>query len=212
MSNLTISILGNKVFLEIIKELNIFQNTNIKFLENYSDFDLNQDLSKQVVVYFLDKNNAHYLFQVKENRPAILLITEDSKKTKKLSSFFDDQIIFPFKITNFKKKIIAVLVKQEFKQSSEIKLGEYQIDKNEKKIKKNRLELKLTEKEINFLIFFTLQNQPISKDFILKNLWNYSVDADTHTVETHIHRLRKKILKKFKDNNFIKNNDKGYYI
>jgi len=67
-----------------------------------------------------------------------------------------------------------------------------------KLIKKNNLELQLTEKEINFLILFSQNDKPLSRNFILKSVWNYSPDTDTHTVETHIHRLRKKILNKFK--------------
>ena len=55
-------------------------------------------------------------------------------------------------------------------------------------------------------------NKPVSKNFVLEHVWNYSPESDTHTVETHIHRLRKKILEKFKDHNFIKNSDNGYYI
>ena len=70
----------------------------------------------------------------------------------------------------------------------------------------------MSEKEINFLILFSKTKQPISKNLVLKNVWNYSEETETHTVETHIHRLRKKILEKFGDNAFIKNNDKGYYI
>ena len=93
-----------------------------------------------------------------------------------------------------------------------INLGNYTIDKNERKIKKNNLELKLTEKEIKFLILFSKNNKPLTRDFVLKYVWNYSSESDTHTVETHIHRLRKKLLERFKDSNFIKNNDKGYYI
>ena len=54
--------------------------------------------------------------------------------------------------------------------------------------------------------------KPLSRDFILKNIWNYSTDTDTHTVETHIYRLRQKIKDKFKDNNFIKNSKKGYSL
>jgi len=74
------------------------------------------------------------------------------------------------------------------------------------------LDLQLTEKEINFLILFSQNQKPLSRNFILKNVWHYSSRSDTHTVETHIHRLRKKILEKFNDSNFIKNNDEGYYI
>ena len=79
-------------------------------------------------------------------------------------------------------------------------------------IKKNKLELQLSEKEISFLILFSENKGPISRSLVLKKVWNYSSESETHTVETHIHRLRKKILKKFDDNNFIKNNNKGYYI
>ena len=77
------------------------------------------------------------------------------------------------------------------------------------------LRFQLILKTINqkYYVFFpqTLQNI-IDYHFILKNLWNYAADSDTHTIETHIHRLRKKILKKFNDNHFIKNNNEGYYI
>ena len=70
----------------------------------------------------------------------------------------------------------------------------------------------MSEKEINFLILFSKSNEAISRNSVLKNVWNYSSKSETHTVETHIHRLRKKILEKFGDNNFIKNSNKGYYI
>ena len=70
----------------------------------------------------------------------------------------------------------------------------------------------LSEKEIDFLILFSKSNNPINRNLVLKKVWKYSDESETHTVETHIHRLRKKILEKFGDKNFIKNNEKGYYI
>ena len=118
----------------------------------------------------------------------------------------------PFSILDFEKKIISLIAKNEFKKNSLIRLSGYIIDKNERKIKKNNLELQLSEKEVNFLILFSKNKDPINRNLVLKSVWKYSVDSETHTVETHIHRLRKKILDKFKDNNFIKNNNKGYYI
>ena len=118
----------------------------------------------------------------------------------------------PFTILNLKKKIISLIAKNEFKKNSLINLNNYIIDKNERKIKKDNLELQLSEKEVNFLILFSKNREPISRNFVLKKVWNYSPGAQTHTVETHIHRLRKKIFEKFDDNNFIKNNNKGYYI
>ena len=74
------------------------------------------------------------------------------------------------------------------------------------------MELQLSEKEINFLILFSQSEEPVNRKLVLKNVWNYSSETETHTIETHIYRLRKKILKKFGDSNFIKNNEKGYYI
>jgi len=118
----------------------------------------------------------------------------------------------PFSILEFEKKLISLIAKYKFKKNSLIQLNEYIIDKNERNIKKNNLQLKLSEKEINFLILFSKDKKPINKSLLLKNVWNYSTASETHTVETHIHRLRKKILEKFNDNNFIKNNNKGYYI
>ena len=118
----------------------------------------------------------------------------------------------PLKILEFKKKIISLIAKNEFKKNSLIQLRDYIIDRNERKIKKNNLELQLSEKEVDFLIQFAESKNPINRNLVLKNVWKYSEKTETHTVETHIHRLRKKILKKFGDSNFIKNNHKGYYI
>jgi len=91
-------------------------------------------------------------------------------------------------------------------------LSNYTIDKNERKIKKNNLELQLSEKEINFLILFSKIKEPINRNFVLKNVWKYSDESETHTVETHIYRLRKKITDTFNDNDFILSHDDGYLI
>ena len=123
-----------------------------------------------------------------------------------------NQLNMPFTILDFEKKVIAAIAKNEFKKNSLINLRGYVIDKNERKNKKNNLELQLSEKEINFLILFSKNKKPISRSLVLKNVWNYSSESETHTVETHIHRLRKKISEKFGDNAFIKNNNKGYFI
>ena len=212
MDNLTISIFGNKVFPEILREFNFFTNAKIISLDNPKQLILNPIFGEQIIIFFINEKNINYLLQFKNKDLPMLLINDPTKTIKKLNNIHVDQISIPFKILNFKNKIIAILAKYKFKKSSIIELGKYKINKNERKIKRDNLELKLTEKEINFLIFFTSYGKSISKDFILKNLWNYSTESSTHTVETHIHRLRKKISKKFNDNNFIKNDSEGYYI
>ena len=148
----------------------------------------------------------------KRNNFPSILITESLIPKSKVSNELKEQIKMPFTILEFKKKLISLIAKNEFKKNSLIQLKDYIIDKNERKIKKNDLELQLSEKEINFLILFSESKEAISRSLVLKNVWNYSSESETHTVETHIHRLRKKILEKFGDNNFIKNTNKGYYI
>ena len=211
MTNLTISIFGSKIFLEIINEVKLFSKFNIKY---YEDLDLCvQDAEKQnlLVVFFMNKIEKSFFNNKIHNFPSILIV-ESSTKKNKFSNGLMEQLNMPFTILEFEKKVIALIAKNEFKYNSLIQLKNYTIDKNERKIKKNNIELRLSEKEINFLILFSKNKEPLSKNLVLKNVWKYSSESETHTVETHIHRLRKKIFEKFGDNNFIKNNNKGYFI
>ena len=207
MSNFNISILSNKIFSEIVREIKLFSKYEIKY---YPDIDLwikDSKKENQIVVHFENFSNKDKI----NNFPSIL-ITKSSEKIKKSPLSSEEVLKMPFKILDFEKKIISVLAKHEFKRNSLILLSGYTIDKNERKIKKNNLELQLSEKEIDFLILFSKSNNPINRNLVLKKVWKYSDESETHTVETHIHRLRKKILEKFGDKNFIKNNEKGYYI
>ena len=207
MSNFTISVFNNKIFFQIIKEIKLFSKFRIK---HYEDIDLcMQDAEKgnQVVVFFDNSLN-----KSKTNNFPSIIVTESSKLINKSFGILQEQLKMPFSILDFKKKIISLIAKNEFKKNSLIRLSGYIIDKNERKIKKNNLELQLSEKEVNFLILFSKNKDPINRSLVLKNVWKYSEDSETHTVETHIHRLRKKILDKFDDNDFIKNNNMGYYI
>ena len=108
--------------------------------------------------------------------------------------------------------IESVSAKTVFNKNSSIKVKNYLLNKNEKKLSKDNNEIIITEKEIQLIELFLNNKDPISKDKILSSVWNYSSDADTHTVETHIYRLRKKINDKFSDENFIVNTKYGYSL
>ena len=212
MNDLTISIFGNKIFLEIINELKLFPGSRVNFLDNLNLYINNTTDNDQIIFFFINDDNKKDFIKIKKGKKPIIVITPSSIPHNK---YFDDsieQINMPFKITNFKNRVVSFLAKHKFKLNSLIHLQNYIIDKNERKIKKNNIELQMTEKETNFLVLFSQYNKPLSRNFVLKKVWKYSTESDTHTVETHIHRLRKKILKKFNDNNFIKNNKDGYYI
>ena len=104
------------------------------------------------------------------------------------------------------------IAKNSFLKNSSIKIKNYILNKNEKKLLKEESFILLTEKEVQLLELFIQNNQPLNRNKILNEVWKYSEEADTHTVETHIYRLRKKIKSNFNDNNFILNNKNGYSL
>ena len=118
----------------------------------------------------------------------------------------------PTTIKEINSVVEKLTVKKIFNENSSIKIKQYLLDKNEKKLIKKDNFVVLTEKEIQLLELFLNRKEPLSKNIILSLVWHYSSDADTHTVETHIYRLRKKINDKFMDEKFILNNKEGYYL
>ncbi len=212
MDNLTISILGNQIFSEIISELKLFSRFKIKFYEDLDSYAKDITQSEQLIIFFLTSANQKDYEKVGRYDFPLIIISKFPITQNELPHRFAEQSIIPFSILDLEKKIISLLARYKFKKSSLIHLCGYTLNKNEKKIEKNNLKLQLTEKEIDCLILFSQIDKPLSRSFILNNIWKYSPESDTHTVETHIYRLRKKILEKFDDNNFIKNNNKGYYI
>ena len=212
MDKLTISIFGNQIFSEIMGEIKLFSKFKLKFYDNLDLCVKEATDHGQLVIFFITKTNKKYYEKIINNNFPLIIITKSKIPQNKLLSAFVEQMNIPFSIVDLEKKTVSLLARYEFRKSSLINLCGYIIDKNGRRVKKNNIELQLTEKEINFIILFAKNKQPLTRNFILKNVWNYSSKSDTHTVETHIHRLRKKFLEKFNDNNFIKNNNEGYYI
>ena len=212
MNNLTIPIIGNQIFPEILNKINLFSKYKIISCDNISLISENNDDKAQIIIFFLTKENEKDCHALLKKKFPLIIINNSSELKKTLPIGFFEQLNMPFSILFFEKKLISLLARYNFRKGSIINIRNYILDKNERKIKKNNLELQLTEKEVNFLILFSKSKEPITRHLVLQNVWNYSSKSETHTVETHIHRLRKKILEKFNDNNFIKNNNKGYYI
>ena len=118
----------------------------------------------------------------------------------------------PINIFNLLEKINIEFVKLKFNSQSQIEINSYMINLNSREIIKDKVRLKLTEKEVNTIIYLSRSVKPISIDELQENVWSYQSDIETHTVETHIYRLRKKILNTFKDSNFIVSKKNGYQI
>ena len=162
MSNLTISIFQNKIFFEIMKEIKLFSKFQIKYYDNLDTCIKNAEKENELVI-FLDGS---FKKTEKNNFPSIS-INNYIKSSYKSVKLLEENIKMPVSILELEKKIIALTAKSEFKKNSLIHLGGYVVDKNERKIKKNNLELQLSEKEINFLILFAQNKKPINRNFLL---------------------------------------------
>ena len=134
-----------------------------------------------------------------------------NKKNLDLHNLFilDNKPINIFKLI---EKINIEFLKIQFNSQSQVKINKYTIDLNSREMAVNNIQLKLTEKEINTITYLSKLNRPVSIDELQENVWGYQSDIETHTVETHIYRLRKKILNTFNDSEFIISEKNGYQI
>jgi len=138
------------------------------------------------------------------------LIISDKKYTE-----VDNQFVLnntPINIFKLKEKINIEFLKIQFSSQSEVKINNYTIDLNSREMKIDNSMLKLTEKEINTISYLSKSSEPVSIDELQEKVWSYQSDIETHTVETHIYRLRKKILSTFNDSEFIISKKNGYQI
>ncbi len=133
---------------------------------------------------------------------------------KKYSNIRNSLVLsnMPIKFLKLVEKINIEFLKLQFNNQSEINVNNYTIDLNSREILLNRKKLKLTEKEINTIIYLSKSLNSVSIDELQEKVWSYQSDIETHTVETHIYRLRKKILNTFNDNEFIISKKNGYQI
>ena len=135
--------------------------------------------------------------------------------TKKQILKFNNQFILsqlPIKIFKMIEKLNIEFLKHQFVEQSQVIVNDYIIDINAREMSSKNIKLKLTEKEVNTIIYLSKLNKPISINELQTQVWDYHSDIETHTVETHIYRLRKKISKSFLDDNFIISKNNGYQI
>lgn len=184
-----------------IKNLIVY---NLKTLFNILD-EISLDLNFNIVYV----NNKNSFRNEIENMNNYLVITDKKNQNIDYQFILD---YFPINIFKFTEKINTEFLKLQFSSQSNIKINDYEIDLNAREMIKKNVKLKLTEKEINTIIYLSKSNEPIGINDLQKKVWSYQSDTETHTVETHIYRLRKKILKVFNDNFFITSEKNGYKI
>ena len=179
---------------EILDEIKENLSFKIIKIENEEDFEKKFDLDR------LD-----YLVISKTDHKLLLNINITAKN---FLGFND----LPLSFKKLLELINIKLIKLKFNQQSKIIIKGYELNLNSKFFSKDNLKLKLTEKEIEIILY--LNNKKIKHNVadLQKNIWDYSTDMETHTVETHIYRLRKKISDLFKDEKFILSHKNGYFI
>ena len=171
---------------DILEELRLDLNFNISLIEDENS--LNQEI----------KNYNNYIVVSKNKYPNI-----------------SNQFVLenrPIKIFKLIEKINIEFLKIKFNSQSHIKVKKYIINLNSREMLIKDIKLKLTEKEINTITYLSNSNKPVGIEELQKRVWSYQSDIETHTVETHIYRLRKKISNSFNDNKFIISEKSGYQI
>jgi len=134
---------------------------------------------------------------------------------KKLVKNINNQILvtsLPIKLSELVEKLNIEFLKKNFQNQSELKIQKYKLDINSRELILKNKKIKLTEKESNILLYISNSTKPVSIEDLQLNVWGYHSDLETHTVETHVYRLRKKISATFEDNDFINSKKNGYQI
>ena len=204
--NINVACFCNQNFINAMDELKSYFGFNMfSHYKSFKDFDINK-----INAIILDLENSKKFSLSNIDLPKILI--QENSKANNSKNLFSLVVKLPLDIVQFNHDIINLCKKFEFKNNSLINVKGYVLDKNERMLKKNNIFLKITEKEINFIETLCSSPKPLRRDYILKKIWNYSTETDTHTVETHIYRLRQKIKKQFNDSNFIKNSKNGYFL
>ena len=209
MNNINLNILGSVQFTKILHELefNNILNANTQLNHNY----------KKILVKILFAENLK-IKEVKkyllDNEPIILFLNDKDyiKKNKLMLLDFHVSLELPVEILSFKEILNILITKYNFFKKSKIVINDYEIDSNERSITKQKVKVKLTEKELELILALNNNNNGLNKSFLLKSIWKHSLDLETHAFETHLHRLRKKINKYFKDKNFIVERNSQYYL
>ena len=208
MSKIHLSILGSTSFPSILNELEFDNILNSNSILNHSD--------EKLLVKILFAENLQ-IKQVKnylsENGPIILLLNHKDfiKKNNVNLLNFHISLELPIDILSFKEILNILITKYFFFKKSKITIKDYEIDSNDRSISKKKKKIKLTEKELELILALNNTNG-LNKSYLLKNIWKHSFDLETHAFETHLHRLRKKINKNFKDKNFIVEKNSLYYL
>ena len=209
-----ISIVGIPILYNILEEI----KDNLSF--KVKNFNENNDFSKFLIDskagnknYFIVtsiNNKDFFLKKIKMDLKNIFFLCQKNNKIDNDDSY--NVIKYPIDIYNLIEKINIQLIKYKYSSQSKILVKKYSLDLNSRVISKDKNKLKLTEREMEIIIFLNENKTPQKIANLQNKVWGHSSKLETHTVETHIYRLRKKISDSFDDEQFLVSTDDGYLI
>ena len=190
------------------------------YIINLSNFyDILSELKEHINFDLLKFDNKDIFFDKYKNKSISIgnsiLIVSEMEYDFFVKNINEDHIIKfkpPINILTFMEGLNVKFIKKKYHDQSNVNIKNFFLDINSRVLKKNELSLKLTEREAEMLLFLNNSKKPVNVETLEKEIWQYSSDLETHTVETHIYRLRKKIKAKFGNDNLIKSNKNGYTI
>ena len=208
MNNIHLHIIGSETFLNLLNELSFDYTIN-----SSKNLKYNSQVSFVRIVFTERLQLTEVKKYFTQNVPTIFLLNNKDylTKNKLILMEFHVSLILPIELLSFKEIVNILITKYIFFKKSQININDYEIDSNQRIIMKNGIKTKLTEKELELILTLN-KNNGLKKSFLLKNIWNHSSDLESHAFETHLHRLRKKINKIFKDEKFITEKNSLYYL
>ena len=170
------------------------------------------------ILYEIKKELNYEIIEIPAENPLNISLTKKNDHlviARKLVKNLNNQILIkslPIKLSKLIEKLNIEYLKRNFQNQSELKIQKYKLDINSRDLIFKDKKIKLTEKESNIILYISNSIKPVSVEELQLNVWGYHSDLETHTVETHVYRLRKKILATFDDNDFINSEKNGYQI
>jgi len=208
MNNVHLRIIGSDSFSSLLNELDL---NYIITKDSDTEYNINHFLVK---IIFAEKIQVTKLKKLlNDNVPTIFLLNNKKFFLKNNLRLLDFHItlVLPIEILSLREIINILLTKYTFFKKSKIVINGYEIDSNQRVILKDGIKTKLTEKELELILTLN-KNNGLKKTFLLKKIWNHNSDLESHAFETHLHRLRKKIDKFFKDKQFIIEKNSSYFL
>jgi len=215
MQNYSIITVGSPVFFECMQEQKTEYNLqNLKSFKEVKEILKTPLIDVYVFLFFVDDLEKLDLKELKKIKYPKIFFSKKSenfktiKKDNVLSSFLE----LPVNYQDLEKIIKLAILKFKFLFQSKVEIGKYNLDKNERTISYGKKSAKLTERELDIILYLSGKKEGATKQEIMKDIWSHGEEIDSHTYETHLYRLRQKLQSKLSDKKFISVEDGKYFI